>query len=62
MRKVVMLVIGVTLFITGYHQTRRQTEYVTAKSAITTPTYTTPTTVSAEMKKSPAFRFVVKPS
>jgi hypothetical protein len=64
MKKTIMAVIGMTLFVAAYQISRRQTEYLTAQSTITTTdTYVAapPTPLPASVKSSLAFR-LVKPS
>lgn len=59
MRKMAMIVVGVTLFVAGYQQIHRQNEYATAKSTTTTSGYTpTSTTVPDDIKQTVAFRLV----
>jgi hypothetical protein len=63
MKKLIMSLIGITLFVAAYQVTRRQTEYTNAQSAITKqPSYViTPTSASADVKNTLAFR-LIKPS
>lgn len=64
MKKTIMAVIGITLFVAAYQVTRRQAEYITAQSTITTtPAYvvTPAPSPSASAKNSVAYRFI-KPS
>ena len=63
MKKLVMSLIGIVLFVAGYQLTRRQVEYTTAQSALTNKTsyVATPVLPSADLKTSVSFR-LVKPS
>ncbi|MBC3783628.1 hypothetical protein [Spirosoma utsteinense] len=64
MKKAITAVIGIILFVAAYQVTRRQAEYITAQSTITTtPAYVAQPapSLSASAKNSLAFRFI-KPS
>lgn len=60
MKKIIMSLIGITLFVAGYQHTRRQAEYVTAQSALTNAnTYgATSTSTTANLKSSLPFRLM----
>lgn len=59
MRKMAMIVVGVTLFVAGYQQIHRQNEYATAKATAPAPGYTpTSTSVPDNIKQTVAFRLV----
>ena len=63
MKKVVMSIIGISLFVAGYQHTRRQVEYTTAQSALTNKTNYVEASASqsANLRNSVAFR-LIKPS
>ncbi|QHV95448.1 hypothetical protein [Spirosoma endbachense] len=59
MRKMAMIVVGITLFVAGYRHTHRQTAYVTAQAALSNSGYaTTPKVVPDNIKQTVAFRLV----
>jgi hypothetical protein len=56
MKKITVAVIGGTLFIAGYYQARRQTEYMTSKSTLVSPaSLAKPMTLS--LKSQPVYAF-----
>ncbi len=63
MKKIVMSVIGIALFVAGYRHTRRQVEYTTAQSAFTNRTTYVEAGAppSANLRSSVAFR-LIRPS
>jgi hypothetical protein len=59
MRKMAMIVVGITLFVAGYRHTHRQTEYVTAQAALSNSGNTTTLkAVPDNIKQTVAFRLV----
>ncbi|MVM29878.1 hypothetical protein GO755_07530 [Spirosoma sp. HMF4905] len=57
MKKITVAVIGGTLFIAGYYQARRQTEYMTSKSQMVSPaSLAKPMTLSLKTQSPFAFR------
>lgn len=63
MKKFIMSLIGMMLFVAGYQHTRRQAEYMAAQPALTNgPAYAAPpASMSVSLKTSVAFR-LIKPS
>ena len=63
MKKLVMSIIGIALFVAGYQHTRRQVEYTTAQSALTNKMTYVEASVppAATLRNSVAFR-LIKPS
>ena len=60
MKKLLMPVIGIGLFVAGYQHTRRQTEYITAQAALANkPAYVAaPVSAPVMLKNSLAFRLM----
>ncbi|MVM39878.1 hypothetical protein GO730_23500 [Spirosoma sp. HMF3257] len=56
MKKIPVAVIGVTLFIAGYYQARKQTEYMTSKSMMSPASLAKPMTLSLKTPSAFAFR------
>lgn len=56
-----MSCIGILLFVAGYYQTRRQAQYTAAKATLSDPTYASPSSATADVKHTFAFR-LIKPS
>lgn len=63
MKKIVGTIIGISLFVTGYQQTRRQAVYISTQTTATENVIyaTTPASGSATVKPIFAYR-LIKPS
>lgn len=64
MKKLIMPMIGISLFVAAYQHTRRQAEYIAARSASANRTsyiLQTPASATASLKGSAAFK-LTKPS
>lgn len=63
MKKIGMSVIGLALFVAGYHQIRRQAAYVSNQPVAVEPSYATTSTASGTvptvgMRQTLAFRLI----
>ena len=56
MKKIIMAVIGILLFVAGHNYIRRQAEYKMANKMVATPAYAMPATTSP-LKSLPIFAF-----
>ena len=56
MKRIIVLLIGSLLFIAGYHQAQRQTQYAKSRAAVESPAYAEkPVIVPVENKPTLAF-------
>ncbi|WP_460956160.1 hypothetical protein [Spirosoma litoris] len=56
MKKITVAVIGGTLFIAGYYQARKQTEYMTSKPMVHSTSLAKPMTLPLKTQSTFAFR------
>ncbi|QMW02130.1 hypothetical protein [Spirosoma foliorum] len=56
MKKITVAVIGGTLFIAGYYQARKQTEYMTSKPMVNPTSLAKPMTLPLKTQSTFAFR------